>query len=159
MKLPNGGKGFDLKIEYLDSANSKTSNWGAIDSMLIDEEMLYLEDEEADRMYQELKQRSVRRRNMEEKENRLNIAMSNDEVEEKVNEQQNKADKGGMNQSYEKIRKFIQKSNQQEKLEFTQGLLNFANKIDRRFLTEGLLPNLELLAKEQNQDIKRALLD
>jgi hypothetical protein len=43
--------------------------------MLIDEEMLYLEDEEADKMYQELKQRSVRRRNMEEKENRLNIAM------------------------------------------------------------------------------------
>lgn len=106
MKL---GKGLDLKIEYLDSgANSKTR---AIDSMLIDEEMLYLEDEEADRMYQELKQRSVRRRNMEEKENRLNIAMSNDEVEEEVNEQQNKADKGGMNQSYEKIRKFIQKSN------------------------------------------------
>jgi len=26
-------------------------------------------------------------------------------------------------------------------------------------LTEGLLPNLELLAKENNQDIKRALLD
>ena len=108
VKLPNGGKGLDLKIEYLDSANSKTR---AIDSMLIDEEMLYLEDEEADRMYQELKQRSVRRRNMEEKENRLNIAMSNDEVEEEVNEQQNKTDKGGMNQSYEKIRKFIQKSN------------------------------------------------
>ena len=105
------GKGLlDLKIEYLgdSGANSKTR---AIDSMLIDEEMLYLEDEEADRMYQELKQRSVRRRNMEEKENRLNIAMSNDEVEEEVNEQQNKADKGGMNQSYEKIRKFIQKSN------------------------------------------------
>jgi hypothetical protein len=37
--------------------------------------------------------------------------------------------------------------------------LNFANKIDRKFLTEGLLPNLELLAKENNQDIKRALLD
>lgn len=37
--------------------------------------------------------------------------------------------------------------------------MNFANKIDRRFLTEGLLPNLELLAKETNQDIKMALLD
>jgi hypothetical protein len=80
--------------------------------MLIDEEMLYLEDEEADKMYQELKQRSVRRRNMEEKENRLNIAMSNDEVEEDVPEQQSKVDKGGMTQSYDKIRKFIIKSNQ-----------------------------------------------
>lgn len=28
-------------------------------------------------------------------------------------------------------------------MEFTQGLLNFANKIDKRFLTEGLLPNLK----------------
>lgn len=44
--------------------------------MLIDEEMLYLEDEEEmDKIYHELKERSVRRRNMEEKENRLNQAM------------------------------------------------------------------------------------
>jgi len=45
----------------------------------------------------------------------------------------------------EKIKAFIKKSNQQEKLEFTQGLLNFANKIDKKFLTEGLLPNLRIL--------------
>lgn len=52
MKLPQGGKGFDLKIECLDHASSKSSgSWGNIDSMLIDEEMLYLEDEEADKMY------------------------------------------------------------------------------------------------------------
>jgi hypothetical protein len=52
VKLPQGGKGYDLRIEYLDSASAKSSGgWGAIDSMLIDEEMLYLEDEEADRMY------------------------------------------------------------------------------------------------------------
>lgn len=41
--------------------------------MLIDEELLYLEDEEADKRYQELKARSFRRRNMEEKENRLSV--------------------------------------------------------------------------------------
>jgi uncharacterized pyridoxamine 5'-phosphate oxidase family protein len=64
----------EVKGEYLDNSNSKNTS-RAIDSMLIDEEMLYLEDEEADRMYQELKQRSVFRRNLEEKENRLNIAM------------------------------------------------------------------------------------
>lgn len=88
--------------------------------MLIDEEMLYLEDEEADKMYQDLKTRSVRRRNMEEKENRLNIAMqAAAEEEEEVPASQQKMDRSGMNQSYEKIRKFIQKSNQQEKLEFT----------------------------------------
>jgi hypothetical protein len=69
-----GGKQYDLKAEFLDSSNSKNASW-AIDSMLIDEEMLYLEDEEADKMYQDLKQRSVFRRKLEEKENSLNIAM------------------------------------------------------------------------------------
>lgn len=80
-------KSFDIKIEFLDNSSSKNASiaW-AIDSMLIDEDMLYLEDEEADRMYQELKQRSLRRRNMEEKENRLNIAMK--EAEEQIEEDQ-----------------------------------------------------------------------
>lgn len=35
--------------------------WG-IDAMLIDEELLYLEDKEADRVYQELMEKSARRR-------------------------------------------------------------------------------------------------
>ncbi len=75
VQLPSS-KQYDLKIEFLDSSNSKNASmvW-AIDSMLIDEELLYLEDEEADKVYQELKTRSFRRRNMEEKENRLSMAM------------------------------------------------------------------------------------
>ena len=52
---------------------------------------------------------------------------------------------GKVNQSYEKIKNFIKKSNVQERLEFTQGIINFAHKIDRKFLIEGLLPNLETL--------------
>jgi hypothetical protein len=40
----------EVRGEYLDNSASKNTSW-AIDSMLIDEEMLYLEDEEADRMY------------------------------------------------------------------------------------------------------------
>jgi len=59
----------------------------------------------------------------------------------------------------DKIRNFIKKSNQQEKLEFTQGIINFAHKIDKKFLTEGLLPNLTILANEKSQEIKIALLD
>jgi len=50
----------------------------AIDGMLIDEELLYAEDKEADRIYQELKTRSFRRRKMEESENRLSNAMMHD---------------------------------------------------------------------------------
>ena len=57
--------------------------WG-IDSMLIDEELLYLEDEEADRVYSELKARSLRRREMEARQNRLSTQMRRDEEEEQV---------------------------------------------------------------------------
>ena len=114
---------FELKIECLDNGGSasKSAAW-AIDSMLIDEEMLYLEDEEADRMYQELKQRSTRRRNMEEKENRLNSAMKAAAAEEEeevttqatAEEERKKPEAKGqqVNQSYEKIKAFIKKSNQ-----------------------------------------------
>ena len=45
-------------------------------------------------------------------------------------------------QSFDKIATFIKKSGALEKLEFTQGLLNFAHKIEKRFLLEGLLPAL-----------------
>lgn len=51
------------------------TSWAGLDSTLIDEEFLYLEDEEADRIYKELKQRQFRRRNMEESEMRLNMRM------------------------------------------------------------------------------------
>ncbi len=49
--------------------------------MLIDEELLYAEDAEADRIYQDLKARSFRRRNMEEKEHRLSMSMIKDTLE------------------------------------------------------------------------------
>jgi hypothetical protein len=54
---------------------------------------------------------------------------------------------------------FIKKSSVQEKLEFTQGIINFAHKIDKKFLIDGLLPNLERLTKEKEADIKIALID
>ena len=44
-------------------------------------------------------------------------------------------------------------------MEFTQGLLNFANKIDKKFLVDGLLPNLVILCKENSSDVKSALVD
>lgn len=80
-------KQFDLKIEFLDSNSKNASFIWAIDSMLIDEELLYAEDEEADKIYQELKTRSFRRRNMEEKENRLSISMQQEQdIEEEEEE-------------------------------------------------------------------------
>ena len=56
--------------------------------MLIDDDFLYLEDEEADRVYKELKQRQFRRRNMEESEQRLQNRMKNLEAMANQGEQQ-----------------------------------------------------------------------
>lgn len=72
--MPNN-KQYAIVVE---SSNVKNSQSWGIDGLLIDEEMLYLEDKEADRVYQELKTRSTRRRKMEESENRLTNAMNVD---------------------------------------------------------------------------------
>ena len=53
-----GQKAYDLKIEHFDDMiqdNSFQSSWAGLDSILIDEEFLYLEDEEADKIYAQLK--------------------------------------------------------------------------------------------------------
>jgi len=63
-----------MKIEHFDDLlqdNSVQTSWAGLDSILIDEEFLYLEDEEADLKYAELKKRRLRRGNMEILEKRL----------------------------------------------------------------------------------------
>jgi hypothetical protein len=50
----SGAKQYDMKIEHFDDMiqdSSFQSSWAGLDSMLIDEEFLYLEDEEADKIY------------------------------------------------------------------------------------------------------------
>lgn len=58
----------------------------------------------------------------------------------------------------ETIKTYIKNFNQNDKLDFIQGLMNFANKIASRHLVDGLVMSLNILEKE-NQDIKIALLD
>lgn len=67
-QLPNKAK-HHLQSAVLENRNDRPA-WG-IDAMLIDEELLYLEDAEADRVYLELKARSDCRRKMEARQNRL----------------------------------------------------------------------------------------
>lgn len=76
--------------------------------MIIDEELLYAEDEEADRIYQDLKTRSFRRRNLEEKENRLSMSMKQEVGSDE--EDTPNANKISTSQSFEKIRKFLKRS-------------------------------------------------
>lgn len=48
-------------VEHMDDEGMSNSIW-ALDSLLIDEEMLYAEAEEADRIYQELKNKVIQRK-------------------------------------------------------------------------------------------------
>lgn len=63
-----GERQYDLKIEHFDDMiqDDNQGSWAGLDSYLIDEEFLYLEDDEADRIYKELKQRKFRSKNMED---------------------------------------------------------------------------------------------
>jgi len=60
--------------------------------------------------------------------------------------------------SSETIKTYIKNFNHNDKLDFTQRLMNFANMIEKRHLVEGLVMSLHVLAKE-SAEIKIALLD
>ena len=64
----------------------------------------------------------------------------------------------GMLASQETIKTYIKNFNDNDKLDFTQGLMNFANKIEKRFLVDGLVMSLHILTTEISK-IKIALLD
>ena len=69
---------YELKIEHFDDTiqdNSFQSSWAGLDSTLIDEEFLYLEDDEADKIYSQLKARQFRRKNIEETEQKFQAKM------------------------------------------------------------------------------------
>jgi len=56
------------------------------------------------------------------------------------------------------IKQFIKNFNHNDNLDFTQRLMNFANIIDRKYLVDGLVMSLAILAQE-SWEIKIALLD
>lgn len=60
--------------------------------------------------------------------------------------------------SQEQIRSYFKNFNDNDKLDFVQGLMNFANKIEKRFLVDGLVMSLNTLTGETSK-IKIALLD
>jgi hypothetical protein len=77
VSLPSEGKlKVPIAMGVLDSSNSSRPQ---IDAMLIDEELLYLDEAEADRVYLALKEKSQRRRKQEARENRLSNQMMIDD--------------------------------------------------------------------------------
>lgn len=152
-----------MQVEHFDDMLTDTSvqsSWAGLDSYLIDDDFLLLEPEEADKIYAELKKRQLRRSNMEEKEQVLLDRMKELEAIAHQNQQSNldKTQINDMTPSAETIKQYIKNFNSNDKLDFVQRLMNFANIIEQRYLVEGLIMSLNSLTKE-NSDIKMALLD
>ena len=82
-----------------------------------------------------------------------------EEMAQKSTDDQNGSNANdGMLASQETIKTYIKNFNDNDKLDFTQGLMNFANKIEKRFLVDGLVMSLHILTAEISK-IKIALLD
>lgn len=152
-----------MKIEHFDDMLNDTSvqsSWAGLDSQLIDDDLLLLEPEEADKIYMELKKRQMRRSNMEEKEQVLfnRIKELEEIAAQNKSQTDNRSQMNDMTASSETIRQYIKNFNSNDKLDFVQRMMNFANIIEQRYLVEGLIMSLHVLAKE-NSDIRIALLD
>ena len=84
---------FDLRTASKeDNVQSSQTIW---DGLYIDEEMLMAEGEEADSIYNELRARSFRMRNLESQERRLSLTMK-----EAVDSQMEEEKDGRSNQAY-----------------------------------------------------------
>lgn len=147
--------------------NAQSSPHFDLDDRLIDFDMLVAEPAEADRIYQELKERALRRKRIDAKEKQLEEVI-NDEIEEDddtpesikdLADQIAQGDRDSFRkaQSANKILSILEKSSLEERLDFTNGLLNFVNKIEKRNI-DGLLPALKLLASDA-PEVRKALLN
>lgn len=111
-----------------------------LDDRLIDYDMLSAEPDDADRIYQELKERALRQRRKEIKNKEIEDAIEIDETEEGVEESESSSDFQGT----EKILNLIKGYSKMEREDFTNNLPNFANKRDKRQI-DILLPALKEL--------------
>jgi len=123
--------------------------------------MLMAEAAEADRIYHELKERSLRSKRAAAKEQMMRQIIEeeeeviDEEAEKKMKEKQQSDDR--MSAQSTKILNILQKSSATERLDFTNGILSFANKQERKYV-DSLLPALAFLA-DDTQDVKKALLN
>jgi len=138
----------------------KYSKWIEIISM---EDYLVADGAKKDMLYQDLIKTAIQRKQHQRNEDRLSFQLKEGDESSSEEEKTATTRDSGSSQSFEKIKNFIKRSPPVEKLEFTQGLLSFANKIEKRFLIEGLLPALPLLVsllvswRSQPKDTKSAL--
>ena len=106
----------------MDDNDGSDSALFELDDRLIDYDMLTADPEDADRIYQELKERAMRQRRKDLKDKEIEDAIEIDESEESGSEEtQAESDI----HSASKLQQVLEKSSKQEIEDFTNGLLNF----------------------------------
>lgn len=141
-----------MQLEEINNEETYASNSSHfdLDERLIDYDMLVAEPAEADRIYLELKERSLRSKRAAAKEHMMRqIIEEEDEIIDEENEKlMNAKDKQSedarMSAQSEKILNILKKSSATERLDFTNSILNFATKQERKYV-DSLLPALSFL--------------
>lgn len=125
-----------------------------LDDRLIDFDMLSAQPEDADRIFEELKKRALAQKKKEKAHAEVDFLLEIEENE--FSDEDEKIDEQGPGS--EKILQLIKGYTKVEREDFTNNLLTFANKRDKRQI-DILLPALQELAQDEFADIKKALLN
>lgn len=136
-----------------------------LDDRLIDTDMLQLEGEEANRLYFDLKSRALRRQQSAKKQKKVADAMIADEESEgsewdsDVERRSSGSFASGEDFKKTQINKILSILNTtQDKLDFSQNLLNFSETNLERRNFDALMPGLSILAKDA-PEVKKSLLN
>lgn len=123
-----------------------------LDDRLIDFDMLSAQPEDADRIFEELKKRALAQKKKEKAHAEVDYLL---EMEDEENEEDSESSVEILGSA--KILELIKGYSKVEREDFTNNLLTFANKKDKRQI-DILLPALKELANDEFADIKKALL-
>jgi hypothetical protein len=120
---------------------------GNDEQIIFDEQFLLDDEDDPDKVYQELKKKQQRRMKMENQEKDLseNIKKGNQELSEE-------------NEAFIKIRDYLKRSPAADRLDFTQNLLKMAQELGKQLTINGILPSFKILSGD-NENIKMALID
>jgi len=124
-----------------------------LDDRLIDYDMLSAQPEDADRIFEELKKRALAQKKKEKAHAEVDNLLELDDEADEEDQDSHQEILGAA-----KILELIKGYNKGERLDFTNNLITFANKRDKRQI-DILLPALKELANDEYADIKKALLN
>jgi hypothetical protein len=124
---------------------------GQSDQIIIDEQFLLDDTEDAEKVMQDLKKKQQRRIQMDEEEKKLsdNIKKGN-----KLEQNEPKEE----SEAFRKIKDYLKNSPANDRLDFTQNLLKMAQELGKELTMLGVLPSFKILARD-NDSIKIALIE